>query len=163
MYAGVDTTAGSGAHCPVAGRFANRSVSLGVLGPAAPTAAVVDEPDARQLVTRILQSCNEKVNTAASVSDAMAQIRSDVPQVLISDLGMPDQDGYELIQTVRALPADAGGNIPAVALSAFARSEDRRRAILAGFQTHVAKPVEPPELIAVVASLAGKVGRATSE
>jgi CheY-like chemotaxis protein len=72
---------------------------------------------------------------------------------------MPGNDGFELIRAVRALPADAGGNIPAAALSAFARSEDRRRAMLAGFQTHVAKPVEADELLAVVASLAGRIGR----
>lgn len=73
-------------------------------------------------------------------------------------LGMPDYDGYELIRAVRALPGYTGGSMPAAALSAFARSEDRRRALMAGFQAHVAKPVEPADLIAIVASLAGLVG-----
>ena len=79
------------------------------------------------------------------------------PTVLLSDIGMPHQDGYELIRSVRALPAKEGGLIPAAALTAFARSEDRTRALLAGFQSHLAKPIEPSELVAVVASLAGRV------
>ena len=72
---------------------------------------------------------------------------------------MPVHDGFELMRAIRALPPEQGGRVPAAALSAFARSEDRRRAMMCGFQTHVAKPVEPPELLAVVASLAGRVGR----
>jgi CheY-like chemotaxis protein len=123
---------------------------------------VDDEPDARLLITRILQTRNADVATAASMDEALEVVRREPPHVVISDLGMPAHDGYELIQAVRALPATHGGNIPAAALSAFARSEDRRRAMMAGFQTHVAKPVEPEELLAVVASLAGRVGRSTS-
>jgi CheY-like chemotaxis protein len=99
------------------------------------------------------------VSTAATAADAMEQIRARPPDVLISDLGMAGQDGYDLIRAVRALPPDGGGKVPAAALSAFARSEDRRRAMMSGFQTHVAKPVEAAELIALVASLAGRVGR----
>lgn len=118
---------------------------------------VDDELDARQLLTRILRACHAEVSTAASVPEAIEAVHRDKPQVLISDLGMPGQDGYELIRAIRALPAAQGKDLPALALSAFARSEDRRRAMLAGFQTHVAKPVEPAELIAVVASLAGRV------
>jgi CheY-like chemotaxis protein len=120
---------------------------------------VDDEPDARLLIARILQTCNADVTTAASMEEALEAIRGAPPHVLVSDLGMPGHDGFELIQAVRALPAESGGTTPAAALSAFARSEDRRRAMLAGFQTHVAKPVEADELIAVVASLAGRVGR----
>ena len=120
---------------------------------------VDDERDSRQLVARILESCGADVATAASYEEALEAIGKRRPDVLISDLGMPDHDGYELIRAVRMLPADAGGSVPAAALSAFARSEDRRRAVMAGFQTHVAKPVEPPELIAIVASLAGRLGR----
>jgi CheY-like chemotaxis protein len=74
--------------------------------------------------------------------------------VLVSDIGMPGQDGYDLLRILRSLPAEHGGTIPAVALTAFARSEDRTRAMMAGFDVHVAKPVEPNELRAVIARLA---------
>jgi PAS domain S-box-containing protein len=121
---------------------------------------VDDEPDARALISHILRGCGAEVITAAGADEAIEQLQSH-PSILISDLGMPDHDGFELIRRVRELPPKKGGNIPAAALSAFARSEDRRRAMLSGFQTHVAKPVEPAELIAVVASLAGKIGRAS--
>jgi CheY-like chemotaxis protein len=73
--------------------------------------------------------------------------------VLISDIGMPDENGYELMRKVRMLRADQGGNIPAIALTAYAKAEDRMRALAAGFQTHISKPVEPAELALVVASL----------
>jgi CheY-like chemotaxis protein len=76
---------------------------------------------------------------------------------VLCDIAMPEVDGYEMVRRLRALPATAGGRVPAAALSAYARVEDRRRALLAGFNIHVAKPVDPEELIAVVASLAGKV------
>jgi CheY-like chemotaxis protein len=76
-----------------------------------------------------------------------------LPDVLISDIGMPDENGHELMRKVRGLRADQGGNIPAIALTAYAKAEDRLRALAAGFQTHVAKPVEPAELALVVASL----------
>jgi CheY-like chemotaxis protein len=76
--------------------------------------------------------------------------------VLISDIGMPDQDGYHLIRAVRALEPDQGGSTPAVAVTAFARSEDRLRALRAGFQMHLAKPIDPSELLVVVANLAGR-------
>jgi CheY-like chemotaxis protein len=74
--------------------------------------------------------------------------------MIVSDIGMPDEDGYEFIRKVRGLPSDRGGRTPAAALTAFARAEDRTRALRAGYQTHVTKPVEPTELTAVVASLA---------
>ena len=76
------------------------------------------------------------------------------PDVLVSDIGLPEIDGYELMRRVRRLPADSGGAIPAVALTAYARSEDRTRALLAGYQAHLAKPVEPAELVATIASFA---------
>jgi PAS domain S-box-containing protein len=120
---------------------------------------VDDEPDARRLITRILRTCGAEVFAAASMAEALELLGERTPHVLVSDLGMPEHDGFELIQAVRARPAHAGGATPAAALSAFARSEDRRRAMMAGFQTHVAKPVEPAELLAVIANLAGRVGR----
>ncbi len=118
---------------------------------------VDDEPDARALVRRVLEDCNARVRVAGSADEAMALIRAERPDVLVSDIGMPGADGYELIRRVRALSPDAGGEVPAVALTAYARSEDRTRVILAGYQMHIAKPVEPAELCAVVASLAGRV------
>jgi PAS domain S-box-containing protein len=120
---------------------------------------VDDEADSRHLVARILQSCGAHVRAVASYGEAMKALEEALPQVIVSDLGMPEHDGYDLIRDIRALSAAAGGLVPAVALSAFARWEDRRRAVMAGFQTHIAKPLEPGELLAVVASLAGRVGR----
>ncbi len=120
---------------------------------------VDDEPDARALVKRLLENCEAVVTTAASASEALEALRRAKPDVVISDIGMPGEDGYALIRMVRALPPDEGGDVPAVALTAYARSEDRTRALLSGFQSHVAKPVEPTELVATVASLARRPGR----
>jgi hypothetical protein len=120
---------------------------------------VDDELDARSLVQRLLEDCEAVVLTAASAPEALSLLLQEKPDVLVSDIGMPGEDGYSLIRKVRALESDAGGEVPAVALTAYARSEDRTRAMLAGFQTHVAKPVEPVELVATVASLARRTGR----
>ena len=117
---------------------------------------VDDEPDARQLVRRVLTECGAEVAVAESAAEAMELVESFRPDVLVSDIGMPDQDGYDFIRQVRSRVA--AKTLPAVALTAFARSEDRRRALLAGFQTHVAKPVDPAELVAVVASLVERTG-----
>ncbi|MFP5285639.1 MAG: response regulator [Thermoanaerobaculia bacterium] len=118
---------------------------------------VDDEGDARELLATLLRDCSAEVEACASVREALAAFERFRPEVLISDLAMPEEDGYDLIRQVRALPPDAGGRTPAVALSAYARAEDRRRALLAGFNIHVAKPVDPAELLVVVASLAGRV------
>ncbi len=115
--------------------------------------AVDDEPDARELINRILSRCGATVETASSGAEALRLMTRKKPHVLIMDIGMPDEDGYSVIQRVRKLPPAQGGDVPAIALTAFARSEDRRRAILAGFQMHMSKPVEPSELIAIVSSL----------
>ena len=120
--------------------------------------SVDDEPDARYLVKRILQQCDAVVTTAAGVDEALAALAAGRYDVVISDVGMPDRDGFDLIRALRALPPDAGGKTPAVALTALARVEDRRRALLAGFQIHVPKPVDPAELLAVVASVVGRTG-----
>jgi CheY-like chemotaxis protein len=120
---------------------------------------VDDEPDARELVRRILSDHGARVITADSAAAGRQVMANAHPDILVADIGMPDEDGYSLIRTVRALPRDSGGSIPAAAVTALARSEDRRRALLAGFQTHVAKPVDVVELVAVVASLAGRTGR----
>jgi PAS domain S-box-containing protein len=115
---------------------------------------VDDEPDARELVRRLLHDYGADVATAGSVSEAMQAMSSRKIDVLLSDIGMPELDGYDLIRRLRALPADAGRDIPAVALTAFARYEDRERALQAGFQMHVPKPVEPIALVTAVAQLA---------
>ena len=120
---------------------------------------VDDDPDARSMGRRILADCNANVLLASSASEAINLLRGERPDVLVRDIGMPGTDGYQLIQWVRDLPPDEGGSTPAAALTAFARSEDRRRALRAGYQSHIAKPVEPEELITVVASLAGRTGR----
>jgi signal transduction histidine kinase len=120
------------------------------------TVLVVDnEPDARSLVAAVLERCGARVVTAESTSDALAIIDRDVPDVLVSDIAMPIEDGYVLIRKVRSLP-DHRRHIPAAALTAFANATDRARTLLAGYQAHVPKPVEPSELAVVIASLAGR-------
>jgi PAS domain S-box-containing protein len=115
-----------------------------------------DEEDARSLISRVLEECKARVVAASSVSEAMEILQHERPTVIVSDIGMPDEDGYEFIRRVRQLSHQQGGKTPAAALTAFARSEDRTRALRAGYQSHVSKPVEPTELVAVVASLAGR-------
>ncbi len=114
---------------------------------------VDDEPDARDLIKRILSDCHALVVTAANASEALAAFQRDRPDVLVSDLGMPDVDGFELLSLVRSME-NGDTEVPAVALTAFARSEDRLRALEAGFRSHISKPVEPSELIATVAQMA---------
>ena len=114
---------------------------------------VDDEPDARTLLRRLFEDRDAVVSTASSAAEAFAMLQADRPDVLISDVGMPDEDGYALIRRVRALPPERGGRTPAIALTAYARAEDRVRAVVAGFQHHLAKPIEPVELIVLVASL----------
>ena len=116
---------------------------------------VDDEPDARDIVKRLLEGCDAEVRVASSAEEALELIRADPPDVLISDVGMPGEDGYSLIRRLRELPTEKGGAVPAVALTAYARSEDRVRVLRSGFQMHAVKPVEPVELLAMVASLAG--------
>jgi hypothetical protein len=121
---------------------------------------VDDEADARNLVRRLLEDHGALVVTASSGEEAFPQLAASQFDVLISDIGMPVEDGYMFLRRVRGLGPDNGGSIPALALTAYARAEDRVRAILAGFQMHIAKPVEPVELITMVASLAGRTNRA---
>jgi PAS domain S-box-containing protein len=117
---------------------------------------VDDEPDARELIKRVLKTCNATVLLARSAIEAMPMLEN--ADVLISDIGMPEIDGYEFIRRVRALSPGPAGRIPAVALTAFARSEDRTRALMAGYQVHLSKPVSAAELIASVASATGRTG-----
>jgi PAS domain S-box-containing protein len=114
---------------------------------------VDDEPDTRDLLKAGLAKCGAEVAVAASAAEVFAAIKKKVPDVLVSDIGMPGEDGYEMIQRLRSLPPEAGGKIPAIALTAYARLEDRMQALRSGYQMHVSKPVELAELVAVVASL----------
>ncbi len=116
-----------------------------------------DEPDARELVKRILTRSKADVTVAASAAEGLAILKTQRPDVMISDIGMPGQDGYQFICEVRGLPAIHGGKTPAIALTALAGSGDRTRALIAGYQMHLSKPVESHELIATIASLKGWV------
>ena len=116
---------------------------------------VDDDADARALIQRVLSECQAEVLCASSGEEALALLDSTAPDLLVSDIGMPGMDGYELLRRLRAR-SDARASLRAIALSAFARTEDRTRALLAGFQMHVAKPVEPAELIATVAAASGR-------
>jgi CheY-like chemotaxis protein len=114
---------------------------------------VEDEPDTRLLVKRVLEDRGARVLAAASAADGLSVIASDKVDLLISDIGMPRMDGYQLIEQVRALDGRRAGPLPAIAVTAYARPEDRQRSLLAGYQTHIAKPLEARELVAAVASL----------
>jgi PAS domain S-box-containing protein len=115
---------------------------------------VEDEPDVRELMVAVLERCGVKVTATASAEEGLRALQREKPDVLISDIGMPHEDGYTLIRKVRALPPEQGGKVPALAVTAHARAEDRRRALLAGFQMHLGKPVPPDELLLMVATLA---------
>ena len=117
---------------------------------------VDDEIDARELVKRLLEMAGATVSMAGSASEAMERILAGRPDVLVCDIGMPGEDGYSLIRRLRGLEEKQESVLPAVAVTAYARSEDRTKAIRSGFQNHLAKPVEPAELLAVVSSLAGR-------
>jgi PAS domain S-box-containing protein len=118
---------------------------------------VDDEQDTRELLRAMLEKCGSEVTTASSAPEALDVIERVRPDVLVSDLGMPGEDGYSLIAKVRALPAERGGRTPAAALTAYARVEDRLHVLRSGFQLHLPKPVEPMELATVVANLAGRI------
>jgi CheY-like chemotaxis protein len=117
---------------------------------------VDDEAEARELLSAILTDRGADVRTCASAAEALQELREWRPSVMVSDIGMPDEDGYTLIRKLRMLESEIGGNLPAVALTAYARSEDRTAVLAAGFQMHLPKPVEPLELIMVIASLADR-------
>jgi signal transduction histidine kinase/ActR/RegA family two-component response regulator len=117
---------------------------------------VDDQPDARELLALVLERAGAVVATADSPDDAVRLLKASPADVLVSDIGMPGEDGYEFVGRVRSLPASEGGRVPAVALTAYATEEDRRRALDAGFEEHIAKPVEPSALVAAVAALAAR-------
>ncbi len=114
---------------------------------------VDDDPDARELLTVLLAEYGAEVLTVASAAEVLANLESFQPDVLVSDIGMPEVDGYTLIQQIRTLTPEKGGQIPAIALTAFARVEDSQRAINSGYQRHVTKPLDPEELVQAVVAL----------
>jgi PAS domain S-box-containing protein len=116
---------------------------------------VDDERDARELLRSLLTTYGAEVTICSSAGEAFEAVRREKPDLLVSDIGMPNEDGYSLIAKIRRLPETEGGKTPAIALTAFARIEDRIRALSQGFQMFVPKPVEPNELIAAIRSLAG--------
>ncbi len=114
---------------------------------------VEDDPDSREMTARLLRRYNADVTASAGASEAFATFQQQRPDVLLSDIGMPDEDGYTLLSRIRALPAEQGGSVPAIALTALARPDDRRRALLAGYQVHVPKPADVVELAATIVNL----------
>ncbi len=112
-----------------------------------------DEADARELICRVLERAGAQVIGAASAAEALRNFSDFRPSVLVSDISMPGEDGYFLIRQIRSREEKDGARIPAIAVTAFARTEDRHRALDAGFQAHVAKPFEPADLISLVVRL----------
>jgi signal transduction histidine kinase/DNA-binding response OmpR family regulator len=120
---------------------------------------VEDEADSREVVALVLERSGAEVMVAAAAGQALGILESELPDVLVADIEMPGEDGYSLVKRVRALPSERGGQTPAVALTAHAAALDRARLLDAGFDRHVPKPVQPPELVAVVAALARTRGQ----
>lgn len=120
--------------------------------------AVDDEPDARELLAMVLTVYGAEVLTVTSAAEVLTALESFQPDVLVSDIGMPDVNGYHLIQQIRALPPEQGGSIPAIALTAYAREEDHQRSFASGFQQQVTKPLQPEQLVQVVMTLVRGLG-----
>ncbi|WP_299761811.1 ATP-binding protein [Ramlibacter sp.] len=137
---------GDGAAAPQSGPESATSVDLAGLR----VLVVDDDPDGRELACRILQEHGAQVLAAASASEALQLVRSQRPQVMVSDIGMPDVDGFGLLRMVRALGPAGGGDLRAIALTAFTRNEDRQHVLESGFGAHLVKPMEPQRLLAAV-------------
>ena len=114
---------------------------------------VEDDEDSRKLLGTMLKRYGARVTATKSAAEAFKAVAGDVPDLLISDIGMPDEDGYEFIRKLRALPPDEGGRTPAIALTGYASRKDRERALDAGYQQHMAKPIEQADMIAAIAAL----------
>lgn len=139
--------------------LSDRNATLGILS-GLRILVVDDAPDMRDLFATVLECYGAMVETVGSADEAINSLERNRLDVLVSDIGMPGEDGYALMRRVRALSPKSGGQIPALALTAYARAEDRMRALAAGYQMHVAKPVAPAELAVAVASLAGRSSNA---
>ncbi|HEX8000945.1 MAG TPA: PAS domain S-box protein [Pyrinomonadaceae bacterium] len=120
---------------------------------------VDDEPDARELLAIVLEKQGANVRAVSSAQEALDAIGTLKPDVLVSDIGMPHDDGYTLMRKVRALPAEQGGTTPAIAVTAYAGNNAREMTLAAGFQTHLAKPIDPTELLKAIVKLVGKEGK----
>jgi CheY-like chemotaxis protein len=114
---------------------------------------VDDEEDARDLLAAVLSGSGATVVVTSSAAEGFDALTRNRPDVLLSDIAMPDEDGYSLIRRIRALPPEQGGRVPAIALTAYARLEDRKKALAMGFNIHLAKPVDPRILVSVVRTL----------
>jgi CheY-like chemotaxis protein len=117
---------------------------------------VEDDDDSRKLLGTILKRYGARVTSTKSAAEALRVFESELPDLLISDIGMPDEDGYQLIRKLRALPVEKGGQTPAIALTGYASRKDRERALTAGYHQHMAKPIEQVDMIAAIASLIGR-------
>jgi CheY-like chemotaxis protein len=114
---------------------------------------VDDDVDTRELIEWVLKRVGAEVTSVGSAREALEVLEHEKPQVLVSDIAMPEEDGYTLLKKIRALPPERGGRIPAIALTAHSLVQDRLQSLRAGFQSHVPKPVVPEELVEVVASI----------
>jgi NO-binding membrane sensor protein with MHYT domain/CheY-like chemotaxis protein/nitrogen-specific signal transduction histidine kinase len=121
-----------------------------------------DEPDALEVVRHLLQQCGARALTASNAEDGLALVRTELPDVIVSDIGMPDMDGFELLRRLRAVPDRRASDIPAIALTAFARDEDQNRAFEAGFTAYQTKPIEPSELVQKILTVARHGKRAVA-
>jgi CheY-like chemotaxis protein len=149
--AGDEVEGGEGRELVRVARGAGDQVLAGVR-----VLVVDDEPDTLEFVVAVFEFRGAEVRTARSVADALGTLEQFQPDVLVSDIGMPVEDGYDLMRKVRSRATDRGGAVPAVALTAYARDDDRQQALEVGYQVHLAKPVDPAELVRVVATLAGR-------
>jgi CheY-like chemotaxis protein len=118
---------------------------------------VEDEDDTRELIMDVLQRYGAEVRPANSAAAACELLEEWRPDVLVSDIAMPDEDGYSFIRRVRTLPPERGGDMPAIALTALAGAADRRTALGSGFQEHLAKPIDPTTLVITIAALMGRI------
>jgi CheY-like chemotaxis protein len=117
---------------------------------------VDDEPEARQIISTVITRTGAEVKSCQSAHEALVKLSEWKPDVILSDIAMPEQDGYSFIRQVRSLPRDKGGDTPAAALTAYARDIDRRQALAAGYQMHIAKPIGASQLVTMIARLAGR-------
>ncbi len=117
---------------------------------------VEDDGDARSLIQMVLELRGAKVTSAASAAEALKAFQIKIPDVLVSDIAMPDEDGYSLLRKVRSLPHERGGQTPAIALTGYASARDKADTFAAGYQAHLAKPLEPADLISAIESVVRK-------
>jgi CheY-like chemotaxis protein len=117
---------------------------------------VDDELETRQIISTVVERTGAEVKTCGSAREALTELVAWRPHVILSDIAMPDEDGYSFINRVRSLSQDEGGNTPAAALTAYARDEDRKQVLAAGYQMHIAKPIGAGQLVTMIAKLAGR-------